>query len=307
MTRVSSFGHQQMMLSSLLRNQEKVFDGQMTITTGKKEQQYSGFATQTNTLLGAKTVLTRTQSYINAGEYVDRQLRTNDVHLNALVSNAQDVRQAVLEAISMDETFALNEIMDQAFSSMVSALNTNIGGVYIFAGAKSDVPPVNARDITDLVAAASAQDLFQNDTRRAAAQVGQNTEMEYGLLASEVAGDIFAAFKNIADFNAGGGGPIDGKLTPAQRAFLEGELATLDSAIDTLQLFVARNGTRQANLEDILVEHKDEEAFLQIFISDIEDADLAEAITQLENNQVALQASYEITAQLSRLSLLNFL
>ena len=122
-----------------------------------------------------------------------------------------------------------------------------------------------------------------------------------------MAGDIFAALKNIADFDAGGSGPIDGQLTPVQRTFLESQLSVLDSAIDTLQLNVARNGNRQATVEEMIVQHQDEEAFLEIFISDIEDADLAEAITNLENDQVALQASYEITAQLSQLSLLNFI
>ena len=146
MTRVSSFGHQQVMLSGLLKNQEKVFNGQLTINTGKKELEYKGFATELNTLLGAKNALTRTQGFIGSAEYVQRQLDTNDVQLNALVDNANNVREAVLNAIAMDETFALSETLGEAFSSMVSALNTNIGGVHIFSGARTDVPPVNGSE-----------------------------------------------------------------------------------------------------------------------------------------------------------------
>jgi flagellar hook-associated protein 3 FlgL len=290
-----------------LNNQEKVFTGQLTINTGKKELEYKGFATELNTLLGAKNALTRTQSFISSGEYVQRQLDTNDVQLNALVDNANNVRETVLNAIAMDETFALSETLGEAFSSMVNALNTNIGGVHIFSGARTDVPPVNGSKLVDLVAAASAADLFENDSRIPTAKIGQNTEVQYGVLAEDVAGEIFTALKNLADFDAGGFGPIDGQLTPAQRTFLEGQLSVLDSAIDTLQLFVARNGNRQSTVDEMIVQHQDEEAFLETFISDIEDADLAEAITNLENDQVALQASYQITSQLSQLSLLNFI
>ncbi|WP_417317166.1 flagellin [Emcibacter sp.] len=307
MTRVSSFGHQQVMLSSLLRNQEKVFDNQMTVTTGKKELHYSGLASEVDTLLGAKNTLLRTQSYLNSTDYVERQLSTNDIQLDALFTNAENVRDTVLNAIAMEETFSLEEALNDAFTSMISALNTRIGGVYIFSGARTDVPPVNASDLTDLVAAAAATDLFENDNRIPTAKIGQNTEMEYGILADDVAGDIFTAMKNLADFDAGAFGPIDGQLTPVQRTFLEGELSTLESAIDTIQLVIARNGNRQQSLENTMNQHLEGEAFLKVFISDIEDADIAEAITNLENNQVALQASYQITSQLSQLSLLNYI
>ena len=42
-------------------------------------------------------------------------------------------------------------------------------------------------------------------------------------------------------------------------------------------------------------------------ISDIEDVDMASAVTRLNGDQTALQASYKVMAQLSQLSLLNFL
>jgi flagellin-like hook-associated protein FlgL len=44
-----------------------------------------------------------------------------------------------------------------------------------------------------------------------------------------------------------------------------------------------------------------------IFISDIEDVNMAEAITRVNNDQTALEVSYKLTAELARLSLLNFI
>ena len=43
------------------------------------------------------------------------------------------------------------------------------------------------------------------------------------------------------------------------------------------------------------------------FISDIEDVNMAEAITRVNNDQIALDVSYKLTSELSRLSLLNFI
>jgi flagellar hook-associated protein 3 FlgL len=42
-------------------------------------------------------------------------------------------------------------------------------------------------------------------------------------------------------------------------------------------------------------------------VSDLESVDMGEAITRLNQNQVALQAALQVASQLNRLSLLNFL
>ena len=43
------------------------------------------------------------------------------------------------------------------------------------------------------------------------------------------------------------------------------------------------------------------------FVSNIEDVDIAQAIAQLNQNQVALQAAFQVASTLNRLSLLDYL
>jgi flagellar hook-associated protein 3 FlgL len=43
------------------------------------------------------------------------------------------------------------------------------------------------------------------------------------------------------------------------------------------------------------------------FVSNIEDVDMAKALAQLNQNQVALQAAFQVTTTLNRLSLLDYL
>lgn len=307
MTRVSSFGNQQVMLTSLMNGQAKVFKGQVQITTGKKEENYSGFASEVSTLLGAKTVFSQTQGYLRASTHADRFLRTNDIQLESMVNNTQNIRDAMLEVIAQGKAFALDELLEESFSSMVSALNTNIGGVHVFSGGRSDVPPVTGSQISDLLAAASVSDLFQNDQLRPSAKIGQSTLMEYGLLADEVGLEVFQVFKNIAAFSAGPSGPLSGQMNTVQIDFLKAELANMDTALDNLRVLVARNGTRQNSVDNFLREHENQEVFLQVFISDIEDVNVAEAITRLNNDRVALEASFRITSELTSLSLLEFI
>ncbi|MCC3862226.1 flagellin [Pseudemcibacter aquimaris] len=305
MTRVSSFGQQQVMLNSLLNNQSKLFEDQKQVATGKKFESYKEVSGDLSTLLGSKNVLDRTTSYINAATHVKRNLDVNNLQLENVIGKAEDIRHAMLESIAQDKTFVLMDTIEEAFSSMIASLNTDIGGVHIFSGGRTDVDPIVGTELNDLVAAASASDMFQNDGRKAIAKIGKNTDMEYSLLADEVAEDLFAAIKTIADFN--NLTPIQGDLTPAQNAFIEGELATFDAVIEDLRIVLSSNGMRYGRADELLEEHQEQENFMLNFISDIEDVNMAEAITRVNNDQTALEVSYKLTSELSRLSLLNFI
>lgn len=305
MTRVSSFGQQQVMLNSLLTNQSNLFKDQKQVASGKIHETYKEFTGEVSTLLGSKNILNRTQSYIGAAEHVKRNLDVNNLQLENIIGKAEGIRQQVLETIAQDKTFVLMDTVKEAFSSMVASLNTDIGGVHIFSGGRTDVAPVVGDQLSDLVSAASASDLFQNDQRKAVAKIGKNTNIEYSLLADEVATDIFTAIKNIADFD--NLTPISGDLTPAQRTFLESQLVVLDAAIEDLRVVNSANGTKFGRAKELLIEHEEQETFMKTFISDIEDVNMAEAITRVNNDQIALEVSYKLTSQLSSLSLLNFI
>ena len=129
--------------------------------------------------------------------------------------------------------------------------------------------------------------------------------MEYSFLADEVAEGIFAAIKNIADFDLVT--PISGQLTPAQNAFLESQLVVLDAAITDLRIINSSNGMRYGRADELLEEHQARETFMLIFISDIKDVNMVEAITRANNDRIALDVSYKLTAELSRMLLLNFI
>lgn len=307
MTRVSSFGHNQVMISQLLENQSELFNSQRQVNSGKKADEFRGLTREAETLLGAKSLKTRTETYLNTIADVKRKLDTNNVYVETMYKAGADLKQVMVEALGQDQAMAFSESLEQAVSTVLSALNTQVSGRFIFAGQRTDTVPVTADNLADLIAAPSAASLFQNDANHLKSRVNDNVEIQHGILASEVAQDLLTSLKAIADFDAGGLGPLNGPLTPAQRTFLETEMANLTTALDSVQTFISQNGLRQQRAETLERELNGNKEFLEIFISDIEDVNMAEAITRVNNNQTALEASYKVVSQLSRLSLLNFL
>jgi len=295
------------MLNGLMQNQSRLFATQQQINTGKKTTEFRGVTREAQTLLGAKSLKSRTEGYISTANQTNRKLNTNEVYLEGMRTAADNLKQNLTEALGQENAAAVKELLGQAATMVLGALNANHDGAYIFAGSRSDTRPVAADTLDDLLAAPDAASLFLNDTMAAKSRVGDNVEITYGLLASEVGHDLLASIKALADFNAGPDGPLEGRITPVQRAFLEAEMANLVAATEKLQASISENGLRQSRLETIeqdLVKNRD---FLEVFVSDIEDVDLAEAVTRINNDQLALEASYRIIGQLGRLSILNFL
>ena len=60
-------------------------------------------------------------------------------------------------------------------------------------------------------------------------------------------------------------------------------------------------------LEGVQQRHAEDRTFLMGFVGDIEDVDLAEAITRLNQQQLALEASYQVFSTLNRITLLDFI
>jgi flagellin-like hook-associated protein FlgL len=69
----------------------------------------------------------------------------------------------------------------------------------------------------------------------------------------------------------------------------------------------AANGNIYSQLQDASTNQKTMSTLFKGFVSNIEEVDMPTAITQLNQNQVALQAALQVTAQLNQVSLLNYI
>ena len=102
-------------------------------------------------------------------------------------------------------------------------------------------------------------------------------------------------------------GPFDGPVSPAQQNFLRTEIANTIDAFDTINTALAENGARQERLEKAITAQTKQADYLQVFISDMEDADMAEAATRFQQAQTAVDVAARTFADLSQVSLLPFL
>ncbi|SLN69475.1 flagellin [Oceanibacterium hippocampi] len=318
MTRIGSFAHTQLLLRNLVQNQERSQIAERQISTGYKAEYYKDMPRDVTTLAGAKSVLARTEQHIQNNDRLKLQLDSYDVTLEGLEGLAGDLRQTVLDAVAVRSGVGLMDGVEAVFDRVANLLNQQVAGRQIFAGSKIDTAPFTGQDIADLLAAPEPPTtLFSNNNIAASVKVDDAREMVYGLLANEVGGDLMGAIQRIAMYNAGtlpaapvAGGPASPfgtNLSDAQITFLTGELPKLEQYQRDVTQIRSENGFRAADLEATQQRLGSEKIFLTEFVSNIEDVDITEAINRLNQDQFALEASYQVLGSLNQMSLLNFL
>lgn len=301
--RISTQAAAQSALADLMRAQRDSFDAREQLSTGRKAPDLKGYGHQAETILSARGALMRTEGFVTAAKRLDSRLEIQNLALGEISDAVGELRTALTTG---DGTYMMTEVRE-SFDRVVSALNTRFGGSYVFAGTRTDAAPFTGKTLADLQAAPAVADLFANSNRKQQMMIDEETRVDVAPLASDFANDLMGIFERIADFDAGANGPFDGPITPAQQAFLQTEIANVIQAFDTITNVQAENGAMQERIEKEIESQTERVDYLTVFLSDLEDADMAEAATRFQQAQTAVDVSARTFATLSQVSLLPFL
>ena len=137
-------------------------------------------------------------------------------------------------------------------------------------------------------------------------RTGDGEQVSYGVLASDVGTQLMQVIKDVATFNSTSGA-FNGALSQTQSDFLSTSIGGATTAATTVNNAAAANGFVYNRLKDATDQQNSLSTLYTGFVSDLENVDMGQAVTRLNQNQVALQAALQVTSQLSQISLLNFL
>ncbi|MDP8916280.1 MAG: hypothetical protein M3M95_03570, partial [Pseudomonadota bacterium] len=276
------------------------------VSNGKRATDLRGFGRNSETLIAARTVQSRAQSFVEQHKLLAGELSAQDQALTRVVDMAHESKQLILGAISSGRAETLTDTLNSLFSQAADALNWKHEGRYLFAGSQVDIPPVAVDDLASLVATPPA-DVFDNDSARTVSRLNESSTITTGFLASSVGAEFFDILREIQVYHTGVNGPLNGVLNETQLDFLKDKLGDLETAHEGLISRVAENGLLQQRVADAQEAQMRRVDMLKGFIGDIAEVDVAEAFTRLEQARMATQASAQALRALQQTSLLNLL
>ncbi|MDP3117385.1 MAG: flagellin [Phenylobacterium sp.] len=307
-SRVSTGGNYSAVLANLISAQQRQMDAGTKVASQKNGSDLKDYARNAEMLTAMRSIETRLGAFTEQNKLVSDRLTTQDFALSQVADAAQIARQAIAESIASGRVDTLMQDIQAAFRNGVEGMNARYGGKYLFAGGQVDTPPFSATSLSDLtIPATNVADYFHNDSYVAQAKVDDSTLVNLGFLADAFGTGMMEAFKAIQAFEEGVNGPFDGELTDNQRIFLESQLSVWDTAYKDLVNVGGRNGMVQSRVDSVKEDLVARTNSIKGMVGEIVDADMSQAVSNLQQAQISVQAAAQVFLALQESSLLNVL
>lgn len=286
----------EMMLSAALynlrRNSRKLFRLQVMAALGKRILAPSDDPLGAIKVIDYNSQLSRFEQYQrNIAFGLSWLQRTEGVlqDLEELVSRAHEIAVSQSSGTADAQSRASCAGIVREIKAQVWQLsNASLGGRYLFAGLKNDQPPY-AEDGS-----------YQGDTGEFQISVGQGVRVVVNLVGPEVfsfgSTDLFQELEELAQ-----------ALENDQPDLIAQKLDTLDQALRQLINARAKVGARVERLESYKGVLEGSALKVKERLSEIEDADIAEVITELATREAVYQASLLATRRLLEENLVSLM
>jgi flagellar hook-associated protein 3 FlgL len=256
-------------------------------------------------LLNAKTLMAQANSRNSVLGQLQARFGVQGAALGQVSEAATLLSQSIREAISANDGRGISTELSLSFDSIVGALNETWNGQPMFAGERQGAGPVKITTLAELQTAVSTDDMFDEATRHQVVDVGTGAPIMLAAKASELSEDLFGAMRDL-QFLLGSGG-IGQPITNAQQASLQSIADRLTAEASKFTNEEGRAGQLQKRFEAESVRLTERSDLIKKEIGEQVDADMGEVSMRLSALTLQYEASAKTFAELSKLSLLNYL
>ena len=288
-------------------------------SSGKKLNKPSDDPTAVRPVLNTQSLLRANDRYLETmGTALDRLNNLDDHfdHMENILTNAYETTIASLNGTyTAEDRNSQADIISQIKDELLDIANAKYDGKYIFAGFEEQTQPFTVNDTYDPLTYDPANSLtwpvqYHGDNNTFSLEISPGEKVEVGISGSDLflgdadndgavdpgKYDIFAVLTRIED---------------AMRAndpdAIEAELSNLQNGTDQIRLERGKTGNIAAKVDRATGNLQDAQITLQETLSRYEDADIVGAITNMTQQENALEAALQVAAQVSQLSILDYL
>lgn len=212
--------------------------------------------------------------------------------MSTLLNRAKSLAlQGANDSMGVDERGALAAEVDGLVEEAVAIANTQHGDHYLFSGFQISTRPFEYDSATSTVT-------YNGDNGLMMREAEPGSEMSINVSDETLFTDVFSSLTDLRDAL---------QTDPFVHADVETVLADFDTQNDRILDVQAAMGTKARRLENTTDRIEASQLSLKTLLSNAEDADMAQVVTDLQQQQYIYQAALSVNGQVLRTSLLDYL
>jgi len=284
-------------VADINRAAEALVERQREVSTGRRVHAASDDPAAAPAILAERAQMRAIDQYVRATDLVESRLRVVDSTLTHVIQTLTAAQTTVAAAsnsfLTPQQRQALSLELRSLRDTVLADVNTQYRGQYIFSGARTDTTPyAEVAGAVQAYAGDATEVAIDIDRGRA---VGVTFDGDSLVRGSDASG-LFEVFDALAQAAATG-----------DLAGLDQGMAALQRAFDRFTAAQSRVGAGLSDLDDHRQRLGDMERASDARRGSLEDANLAEAITGMQQADAAHRAAIGAVSQATRLSLFDFL
>ncbi|NTV14070.1 MAG: flagellar hook-associated protein FlgL [Desulfobulbaceae bacterium] len=311
--RTSESSSYRTMLQFMTLNTRRLQEAQVAVASGKKLGKPSDNPAGVAPMLLAKTQLESTDLFIKNSAAAQDRLKTQGTQLSqadSLLARAIELTVAAGNGVysAQERAGMANEIKDLR-AEMLGVANSQMNGKYFYGGFLDKVAPFSINSAYDPILDPRSV-LYDGDNGMAQLEIAPGEQMAVNFPGNAV----FLGDENGDGAVDAGQVDIFATLSSLENALLNNDQAGTTAHLDDLYqaqhqigIYQTKTGNAANRLERSLSDMEDLQIDLKGVVSRFEDVDVAAAITQMTQQEQALQAAMSVTGRISKLSILDYL
>lgn len=262
------------------------------ISSSKQLNRPSDNPADVRSVVGLNDMLAELNQYIRNIDTASSKVSAMDTALGSagdLIQRANELAiQGANGTLGDGDRQAIAAEVSQLTEAMAQDASAKVGDEYIFSGFRVDRAPFQVTGPGQVGA-------YQGDHGIVVARVGPASTMQVNLAGDAVFQPAIDALTQLqTDLNSG---------QPVQQA----TLTQITDALQTLLQARATVGARANRLDDAKTSQQNLVTSNQALLSQLQDVDMASAITEMTQRQTTYQASLAVTAKVMQTSLIDYL
>ena len=294
-------------LNQMVASQSSLDQSQAQLSTGKKVVQVSDAPDEATAIQRLKSVIARQDSFEQAVKTAQNRLNAEETALEATANIMVRMKELTVQALNDTYGPKDREIiaveMQGLQEDLLSYANTrDVNGAYLFSGSRVFTPPFAANAQGDIV--------YQGDETVNLVEVGDQRSLRLNRTGTDVFGRVTrdlpngstegrSFFQSVQDL-------VDAVRTSDRGAMNRG-LAEFDTLNQQVAISQAKVGSAMNVVSNQTAVLEETRLQLKTVLSEIEDLDYTEAVTEMQKRMMALEASQASFAQISRLNLFEYI